>query len=118
MRGLILAVAVVAALVIVARPRCGGGWVLLSAAVLLLPAHAGRPAHKPIVTAATLPTTVQAPSQDVITRARRAGIAGIDRWLRDGRALGVPVPVREDGPGWVSRIGPAVTWHLGWDGQA
>jgi hypothetical protein len=61
-RGLILAVAVVAALVIVARPRCGG-WVLLSAAALLLPAHAGRPAHKPIVTAATLLTTVQAPSQ-------------------------------------------------------
>jgi hypothetical protein len=56
-------------------------------------ARAGRPAHKPIVAAATLPATVQAPSQDVITRALGSlGIAGIDRWLRDGRELVFPSP--------------------------
>src|SRR5258705_265496 len=65
----------------------------------------GRPAHKPIVTPAVLPATVQAPSQDVITRALGAlGIAGIDRWLRDGRALVFPSPVREDGPGWRAEV--------------
>jgi S-DNA-T family DNA segregation ATPase FtsK/SpoIIIE len=68
-------------------------------------ARAGRPAGKPIVTAATLPATVQAPNQDVITRALGSlGIAGIDRWLRDGRALNFPSPVREDGPGWRAEV--------------
>ena len=62
-------------------------------------------AGKPIVTAATLPATVQAPSQDVITRALGSlGIAGIDRWLRDGRQLVFPSPVREDGPGWRAEV--------------
>jgi S-DNA-T family DNA segregation ATPase FtsK/SpoIIIE len=59
-------------------------WVLAGVVVLPLLARAGRPAGKPIVTGATLPAAVQAPSQDVITRALGAlGIAGIDRWLRD-----------------------------------
>jgi S-DNA-T family DNA segregation ATPase FtsK/SpoIIIE len=72
---------------------------------LPLLARAGRPAHKPIVTAATLPAAVQPPSQDVITRALGSlGIAGIDRWLRDGRVLNFPSPVREDGPGWRAEV--------------
>jgi DNA segregation ATPase FtsK/SpoIIIE, S-DNA-T family len=82
-------------------------WVWAAPAVVALPllARAGRPAHKPIVTAATLPATVQAPSQDVITRALGSlGIAGIDRWLRDGRELVFPSPVREDGPGWRAEV--------------
>jgi hypothetical protein len=59
---------------------------------LLLLARAGRPAHKPIVTAATRPATVQAPTQNVITRALGSlGIAGIDRWLRDGRETRLPL---------------------------
>ena len=67
--------------------------------------RAGRPAGKPIVTAATLPATVQASDQDVITRALGSlGIAGIDRWLRDGRPLVFPSPVREDGPGWRAEV--------------
>jgi S-DNA-T family DNA segregation ATPase FtsK/SpoIIIE len=41
----------------------------------------------------------------VITRALGAlGIAGIDRWLRDGRPLVFPSPVREDGPGWRAEV--------------
>ena len=80
-------------------------WVLLGAVALPLLARTGRPAHKPIVTSATLPATVQAPTQDVITRALGSlGIAGIDRWLRDGRALVFPSPVREDGPGWRAEV--------------
>jgi DNA segregation ATPase FtsK/SpoIIIE, S-DNA-T family len=106
-RGLILAgcaVVVVAALVISSHAPAWS-WVLLAAVALPLLARAGRPAHKPIVTAATLPATVQAPSQDVITRALGAlGIAGIDRWLRDGHALVFPSPVREDGPGWRAEV--------------
>jgi DNA segregation ATPase FtsK/SpoIIIE, S-DNA-T family len=107
-RGLILAgcglVVVVAAVVILASAP-PWAWVLLGVVALPLLARAGRPAGKPIVTAATLPATVQAPSQDVITRALGAlGIAGIDRWLRDGRPLVFPSPVREDGPGWRAEV--------------
>jgi DNA segregation ATPase FtsK/SpoIIIE, S-DNA-T family len=107
-RGMILAacaVVVVAALVILVRFAPPWAWVLLAVVALPLLARAGRPAGKPIVTAATLPATVQAPDQDVITRALGAlGIAGIDRWLRDGRPLVFPSPVREDGPGWRAEV--------------
>jgi S-DNA-T family DNA segregation ATPase FtsK/SpoIIIE len=107
-RGLILAacaVVVVAALVTLVNWAPPWAWVLLAAVALPLLACAGRPAHKPIVTAATLPAAVQAPTQDVITRALGSlGIAGIDRWLRDGRELVFPSPVREDGPGWRAEV--------------
>ena len=107
-RGAILAgcalVVTVAALVILASAPAWA-WVLLGAVALPLLARAGRPAGKPIVTAATLPAAVQAPTQDVITRALGSlGIAGIDRWIRDGRELVFPSPVREDGPGWRAEV--------------
>jgi S-DNA-T family DNA segregation ATPase FtsK/SpoIIIE len=106
-RGLILAgcaVVVAAALVILSKAPAWA-WILLGVVALPLLARAGRPAGKPIVTAATLPAAVQAPSQDVITRALGSlGIAGIDRWLRDGHALVFPSPVREDGPGWRAEV--------------
>jgi S-DNA-T family DNA segregation ATPase FtsK/SpoIIIE len=80
-------------------------WVLTAAVGVPLLARVGRPAHKPIVTAATPAATVQAPSQDVITRALGSlGIAGIDRWLRDGWELVFPSPVRDDGPGWRAEV--------------
>jgi DNA segregation ATPase FtsK/SpoIIIE, S-DNA-T family len=107
-RGLILAgcalVVLVAALVTLSH-AAAWAWILLAAIALPLLARAGRPAGKPIVTAATLPAAVQAPSQDVITRALGAlGIAGVDRWLRDGHQLVFPSPVREDGPGWRAEV--------------
>jgi DNA segregation ATPase FtsK/SpoIIIE, S-DNA-T family len=106
-RGLILlacAAGLVAVLAILSQAP-PWAWVLLALIAVPLLARAGRPAHKPIVTPAVLPATVQAPSQDVITRALGAlGIAGIDRWLRDGRALVFPSPVREDGPGWRAEV--------------
>jgi DNA segregation ATPase FtsK/SpoIIIE, S-DNA-T family len=106
-RGMILAacaVVVVAAVVILSRAPVWA-WVAVAAVALPLLAQAGRPTGKQIVTAATLPATVQAPSQDVITRALGSlGIAGIDRWLRDGRPLVFPSPVREDGPGWRAEV--------------
>jgi DNA segregation ATPase FtsK/SpoIIIE, S-DNA-T family len=107
-RGAILAacaLVVVAAAVIMVRLAPAWAWILLGVVALPLLARAGRPAGKPIVTAATLPAAVQAPDQDVITRALGAlGIAGIDRWLRDGRPLVFPSPVREDGPGWRAEV--------------
>jgi S-DNA-T family DNA segregation ATPase FtsK/SpoIIIE len=107
-RGLILAacaVVVVAALVTLVTWAPPWAWVLLALVVVPLLARTGRPAHKAIVTSATLPATVQPPSQDVITRALGAlGIAGIDRWLRDGHQLVFPSPVREDGPGWRAEV--------------
>jgi DNA segregation ATPase FtsK/SpoIIIE, S-DNA-T family len=106
-RGRILAacaVVVVAALVTLSQtPPCV--WVVVAAATGPLRARAGRPAHKQLFAVSTLPATVQAPSQDVITRALGSlGIAGIDRWLRDGRELVFPSPVREDGPGWRAEV--------------
>jgi S-DNA-T family DNA segregation ATPase FtsK/SpoIIIE len=106
-RGYILAGCAAAVVAAVAALSRAPAWAWVVAAVVALPllARAGRPAGKPIVTAATLPATVQAPSQDVITRALGAlGIAGIDRWLRDGRELVFPSPVREDGPGWRAEV--------------
>jgi DNA segregation ATPase FtsK/SpoIIIE, S-DNA-T family len=80
-------------------------WAVLGLAVVLPLSRAGRPAGKPIVQPAVLPAAVQPPSQDVITRALGSlGIAGIDRWLRDGRELVFPSPVREDGPGWRAEV--------------
>jgi S-DNA-T family DNA segregation ATPase FtsK/SpoIIIE len=106
-RGLILAgcvIVVAAALVILAQAPVWV-WVVVAAAALPMLARAGRPAGQPLVAAATLPATVQAPDQDVITRALGSlGIAGVDRWLRDGRPLVFPSPVREDGPGWRAEV--------------
>jgi DNA segregation ATPase FtsK/SpoIIIE, S-DNA-T family len=106
-RGLILAVSAAGVIIALAAltyaPRWA--WALLALAVVPALARAGRPAGKPIVTSAVLPAAVQAPSQDVITRAMASlGIPGIDRWLRDGHELAFPAPVREDGPGWRAEV--------------
>jgi S-DNA-T family DNA segregation ATPase FtsK/SpoIIIE len=107
-RGMILAgcaVMVVAALVTLVTWAPPWAWILLGLVVVPLLARTGRPAHKPIVTPAVLPATVQPPTQDVITRALGAlGIAGIDRWIRDGHQLVFPSPVREEGPGWRAEV--------------
>ncbi len=106
-RGIILAVCAAGLLAAVAALSRAPAWAWLLVAVVTVPllARAGRPAHKPIITPAVLPATVQAPDQDVITRALGSlGIAGIDRWLRDGRQLVFPSPVREDGPGWRAEV--------------
>ena len=107
-RGIILAVcAVLLAVAAVAGDHYLPGWAWILLAVVAVPvlAHHGKPAGKPIMQSAVLPAAVQAPSQDVITRALGSlGIAGIDRWLRDGRALVFPSPVREDGPGWRAEV--------------
>jgi S-DNA-T family DNA segregation ATPase FtsK/SpoIIIE len=106
-RGVILAIGAAAAVVAIAllSHAPAWAWVLLALVGLPLLARAGHPAHKPIVRPAVLPAGVQAPDQDVITRALGSlGIAGIDRWLRDGRALVFPSPVREDGPGWRAEV--------------
>jgi DNA segregation ATPase FtsK/SpoIIIE, S-DNA-T family len=107
-RGIILAICVVAAaLATAAGARYVPGWAWVLLGLLLLPvlARHGKPQGKAIVQPAVLPAAIQAPSQDVITRALGAlGIAGIDRWLRDGRELVFPSPVREDGPGWRAEV--------------
>jgi S-DNA-T family DNA segregation ATPase FtsK/SpoIIIE len=107
-RGIMVAVCAFVLLVaVVAGVRFLPGWAWIAAAVVLVPAlaRAGRPAGKPIVQSAQLPPAVLAPSQDVITRALGSlGIAGIERWLREGRELVFPSPVREDGPGWRAEV--------------
>jgi S-DNA-T family DNA segregation ATPase FtsK/SpoIIIE len=107
-RGIILAVCAVPVLAgLLALYAYGAWWIWALLALVAVPllARAGRPAHKPIVAPAVLPAVIQAPDQDVITRALGSlGIAGIDRWLRDGRPLNFPAPVREDGPGWRAEV--------------
>jgi DNA segregation ATPase FtsK/SpoIIIE, S-DNA-T family len=105
-RGIILAVAAFIALVCLVVVLKWAPWILAVAAVAAIPvlARAGRKG-KPIVQPAQLPAAVQAPTQDVITRALGSlGITGIDRWLREERPLVFPNPVREDGPGWRAEV--------------
>jgi DNA segregation ATPase FtsK/SpoIIIE, S-DNA-T family len=106
-RAYILFGCVVGLVVVLTALSYAPAWAWAVAAVIGLPllARAGRPAHKPIVAPAVLPAAVQAPDQDVITRALGSlGIVGIDKWLRDGHALVFPSPVREDGPGWRAEV--------------
>ena len=86
------------------RALVGVGRCSALVAVPVLARH-GRPAGKPIVAAGGPAGRGAGADQDVITRALGAlGIAGINRWLRDGRALVFPSPVREDGPGWRAEV--------------
>lgn len=108
-RGIILALCAVAAftglIVMLAVHVPWFGWAILVTLTITGLARAGRPASKPIITPAVVPAAVLAPSQDVITRALAAcGIPGIDKWLRDGKQIGFPAPVREDGPGWRAEV--------------
>jgi S-DNA-T family DNA segregation ATPase FtsK/SpoIIIE len=81
------------------------GWALAAVVLFVAFALAGRPQGKTITTKAELPAAVQAPSQDVITRALGSiGIAEINKVLRDGGSIGFPSPVREDGPGWRAEV--------------
>jgi DNA segregation ATPase FtsK/SpoIIIE, S-DNA-T family len=107
-RGMIVAagaIAVIAALAALVAVRQLWPWLVLAAVAIPALARAGRPDGRPIVQAAVLPAAVQAPTQDVITRALGSlGIAALDRWLRDGNPLVFPSPVREDGPGWKAEV--------------
>jgi DNA segregation ATPase FtsK/SpoIIIE, S-DNA-T family len=106
-RGMMLLVAAVVTLIAVVVAAKFAPLLLLIAAIAAVPvlARAGRPAGKPIVQAAVLPPAVVPPTKDVISRALGSlGITGIDRWLREGRALVFPAPVREDGPGWRAEV--------------
>jgi DNA segregation ATPase FtsK/SpoIIIE, S-DNA-T family len=106
-RGIILAVGAFIVLVVVVVVVKFAPWLLAVAAVAAIPvlARAGRPAGKPAFPSATLPPSVQPPTQDVITRALGSlGITGIDKWLREERPLVFPSPVREDGPGWRAEV--------------
>jgi DNA segregation ATPase FtsK/SpoIIIE, S-DNA-T family len=107
-RGLILAIGaavVITGLAALVAYHRWWAWALLGLVVVPALARAGRPDGKPIVQRAVLPAAVQAPTQDVITRALGAlGIAALDRWIRDGHELVFPSPVREDGPGWRAEV--------------
>jgi DNA segregation ATPase FtsK/SpoIIIE, S-DNA-T family len=107
-RGIILATCVVVSAVgVLVLAKHAPRWAWIAAGVIAVPvlARHGKPQGKAIVQSAVLPAAVQPPSQDVITRALGSlGIAGIDRWLRDGRELVFPSPVREDGPGWRAEV--------------
>ena len=103
-RGLILALCLAGltiAIVAMAVFAPWWGWALAAVALFVTFALAGRPNGKTITTPAVLPSDVQPPTPDVITRALGSiGISGISQALRNGEPLNFPSPVREDGPGW------------------
>ena len=80
-------------------------WADILAAVVVFAAFAlaGRPDGKTITSKAELPSTVQPPDQQVITRALGSvGISAITQAIMKSEfgARNFPSPVREDGPGW------------------
>jgi hypothetical protein len=107
-RGVILAISAACALALLAamwRFAPWWAWAALIAVVFPPLARAGRPASKPIVGQAALPSQGQPPSPEVITRALGAlGSAEINKVVREGREITFPAPVREDGPGWRAEV--------------
>ena len=105
-RGTILGVCLVALVVVaVLMALFAPLWVdgVSAAVVFVAFALAGRPDGKTITSQAVLPSTVQPPDQQVITRALGAvGIAPIGQAILKGEfgPRNFPSPVREDGPGW------------------
>ena len=82
-------------------------WLIpLAIAVLVITAAVvARPEGTRIVTPAAVPSKYEKLTQDVIVRALGSlGLSGIDRWLREGKQLVFPHPVRQDGPGWRAEV--------------
>jgi S-DNA-T family DNA segregation ATPase FtsK/SpoIIIE len=82
-------------------------WVLYAAAaaVVLTAARLGRPDGVRIVRPALVPSQYEKLTQDVIVRALGSlGISKIDQWLREGREIVFPHPVRQDGLGWRAEV--------------
>jgi S-DNA-T family DNA segregation ATPase FtsK/SpoIIIE len=78
---------------------------LLAGALLLAAARFGRPEGHRIITPARVPSQYEKLTPDVVVRALGSiGISGIDKWLREGRELVFPAPVRQDGPGWRAEV--------------
>lgn len=78
-------------------------WAPIAAVALPLLAWAGRPADKPIVTSAVVPSAYEALSQELIIRALGSiGLAGINQALaKDPERAVIPLgPVIRDGDGW------------------
>jgi S-DNA-T family DNA segregation ATPase FtsK/SpoIIIE len=85
----------------------GAHWVLTAApfVVLVISAWLGRPEGVKIVTPAIVPSQYERLTQDVIVRALGSlGISKIDQWLREGREIVFPHPVRQDGMGWRAEV--------------
>jgi DNA segregation ATPase FtsK/SpoIIIE, S-DNA-T family len=77
----------------------------LGVAAMLAGARYGRPEGARIVQAAHVPAEFEPVTQDLITEALASvGISGIDRYLREGKHLRYPHPVRQDGPGWRAEV--------------
>jgi S-DNA-T family DNA segregation ATPase FtsK/SpoIIIE len=115
-RGYMLLVEVLAVLGLIVwlgafAPRWATGLTLVAAVPML--AHLGRPADRPIITRAVIPTQIQPlTSEHVIRALSRLGLTGINQAVKDNpNAIGFPAPVREDGPGWRADVDlpPGVT---------
>jgi S-DNA-T family DNA segregation ATPase FtsK/SpoIIIE len=64
--------------------------------------HLGRPADRPLIDRAVVPSRVEPLTSDIVVRALGAlGIAGINQALsRGGGGVHFPAPITRDGPGW------------------
>lgn len=82
-------------------------WLLIAAAVLPPLAWAGRPADKPILDSAVVPSAFETLSLEVIIRALGGlGIGRVSQALREepARAVQLIDPITRDGPGWLARL--------------
>ena len=103
-RGVALAAELAAVLIAIgALAVLAPWWALPALGVAALPvlARAGRPAGRPIISAAIIPPQYEEPTHDVITDALGSlGIPGINAAIKDGRGIAFISPVMRDGPGW------------------
>ncbi|HUY48043.1 MAG TPA: cell division protein FtsK [Streptosporangiaceae bacterium] len=97
--GLLLALA---ALLIVYLPWWG--WLGLAALVLPPLVRYGKPAGKPLASAAVVPQRFMEPTPEIIMDAlAKLGLPALARAVADGAGM-LRTPVHKDGPGWAARL--------------
>jgi len=81
-------------------------WLPVTASVVLVLARHGRPAGRPVITAAVVAPRYQVPTPDIITKALGSlGIAGINEALRPGGSgINYLSDVHRDGEGWATEL--------------
>ncbi|MFI6602992.1 hypothetical protein ACIBHX_42675 [Nonomuraea sp. NPDC050536] len=103
--GALLAVLVVASIIVANRPSALQLLALATTVTLL--GIVGKPADKPLINRAVIPSTVEKLTSDIVIRALTAlGIPGINQAMTKNPkdAIRFVAPITRDGPGWRSDI--------------
>ncbi|MEV4581856.1 cell division protein FtsK [Nonomuraea jabiensis] len=103
--GLALVTLLIAAIVVANQPSAVQ-WAALAAALALL-GILGKPADRPLINRAVIPSTVEKLTSDIVIRALTVlGIAGINQAMAKNPkdAIRFVAPITRDGPGWRADI--------------